>query len=106
MANPAEYVPRCYHPRVSTYWWLGRWAYLKFILREISSLFVAWTVILTMLQIHALTRGPAAYAQLQGWLANPVVLMLNVISFFFVTFHAITWFNLAPQAMALRIAGK
>ena len=43
MINPTEYLPRSYHTRVSTYWWLKRWAYLKFILREASSVFVAWT---------------------------------------------------------------
>jgi fumarate reductase subunit C len=29
-----------------------------------------------------------------------------VISFFFVLFHTITWFNLAPKAMAMRVHGK
>ena len=106
MTNSTEYLPKCYHPRVSTYWWLARWAYFKFILREISSVFVAWIVVLTMLQIRALTRGPAAYAEFQQWLANPLVLALNVISFFFVVFHAVTWFNLAPQAIVVRIRGK
>ena len=36
-----------YRVRMSTYWWLGRRAYLKFILREISSVFVAWFVLVT-----------------------------------------------------------
>ena len=106
MINPTEYLPKCYHPRPSTYWWLARWAYFKFILREISSVFVAWIVILTLLQIRALTRGPAEYAEFQNWLRNPFVLALNAVSFFFVLFHAITWFNLAPKAMAVRIRGK
>src|SRR5438132_766531 len=40
-----EYHPRWYRTRVSTWWWLARWPYLKFILREISSVFVAWFVV-------------------------------------------------------------
>jgi fumarate reductase subunit C len=106
MINPTEYLPRSYQARVSTYWWLSRWAYLKFILREGSSVFVAWVVIVTLLQIRALTRGPVDYAEFQNWLRNPFVLALNVVSLFFVTFHAITWFNLAPKAMAIRLRGK
>ena len=106
MTDPTEYVPKSYHPRVSTYWWLARWAYLKFILREISSVFVAWAVVVTLLQVRALTRGPAEYAELQKWLANPFVLALNAISFFFILFHTVTWFNLAPKAVVLRIRGK
>src|SRR6516164_1357155 len=106
MVSPTEYLPKSYHPRVSTYWWLARWAYLKFILREISSVFVGWTVLVVLLQIRALKRGPADYASFQAWLANPFVLSLNIISFGSVVFHAITWFNLAPKAMAVRMSGK
>ena len=106
MVHPTEYVPKSYHPRVSTYWWLGRWAYAKFILREISSIFVAWIVVTTLLQVRALKAGPAEYAQFQAWLATPWVLVLNAISLFFVVFHAVTWFNLAPKAMVVRIGGK
>src|SRR5258708_16037644 len=98
MINPTEYLPKVYHRRVSTYWWLERWAYLKFILREASSVFVAWTVVVTLLQIRALTRGPADDVEFQNWLRNPLVLVLDAVSLFFVIFHAVTWFNLGPKA--------
>ena len=106
MVNPTEYVPKSYHPRVSTYWWLARWPYLKFILRELSSVFVAWFVVVTLLQIRALIGGPADYAEFQQWLGSPLLLALNALSFLFVMFHAITWFNLASKAMAIRVSGK
>ena len=38
------YHPRWHRTRVSTYWWLGRRRYFLFILRELSSVFVAWAV--------------------------------------------------------------
>jgi len=106
MINPTEYLPKSYHTRVSTYWWLTRWAYLKFILREGSAVFVAWAVIVTLLQIHALARGPAEYAEFQNWLRSPLVLVVNAVSLLFIIFHAVTWFNLAPKAMAIRLGGK
>lgn len=106
MVNPTEYVPKSYLPRVSTYWWLARWPYLKFILRELSSVFVAVFVVVTLLQIRSLIRGPAAYAEFQQWLKSPLVLTLNAISLLFVLFHAVTWFNLAPKAMTVRVGGK
>lgn len=106
MVNPTEYLPKSYKTRVSTYWWLGRWPYLKFILREGSSVFVAWFVIVTLLQIRALARGPADYGEFQRWLQSPLVVAVNIISLFFVIFHALTWFNLAPKAMAIRLRGK
>jgi fumarate reductase subunit C len=104
--QPAHHMPGTYRPVVSTYWWLARWCYLKFILREASSVFVAWFVILTLLQIAALRSGPVAYADFQDWLRHPVVLGLNTLSLLFVIFHAVTWFNLAPKAIAVRMGGK
>lgn len=105
-ASYTEFHPRWYRRRVSTWWWLGRWSYLKFILREISSVFVAWFVLVLLLQIHSLSQGPYAYAAFNDWLRNPVVVTLNVITLFFVIFHAVTWFNLAPAAMVVRVGGK
>ena len=106
MINPTEYVPKSYHPRLSTYWWLARWPYLKFILREVSSVFVAWFVVVTLLQIRAVAGGPEDYAEFQQWLRSPIILSLNAVSFLFIMFHAVTWFNLASKAMAIRVAGR
>jgi fumarate reductase subunit C len=101
-----EYHPRWHRTRVSTYWWMYRWSYLAFILRELSSLFIAWFVVFTLLQIRALSQGAERYQQFQSWAKNPVVLVVNVVSLFFVVFHSITWFNLAPKAMVVRLRGQ
>ncbi|HEY1273021.1 MAG TPA: hypothetical protein VGF08_13595 [Terriglobales bacterium] len=101
-----EYHPRWYRPRVSVYWWLGQWHYLKFILREISSVFVAAVVVETLLLLRALHTGPDAYAAFQHRVQSPVVIALNIICFFFVVFHTITWFNLTPRAMTVRVRGQ
>jgi len=98
--------PRWYRTRVSTYWWLHKWVHLKFILRELSSIFVACFVVITLLQIRAVREGPQAYAAFQAWLQNPLLIVLNAVSFLFVLFHTITWFNLAPRAMVVRLRGK
>jgi fumarate reductase subunit C len=101
-----EFHPRWYRTRVSTYWWLGRWPFVKFILRELSSIFVAFVVVITLLQIRALGRGPQAYQAFQDLLGTPLMLVLNIISLLFVLFHTITWFNLTPKAVVLRVRGK
>jgi fumarate reductase subunit C len=101
-----EYHPRWYRTRVSTYWWLGSWRYLKFILREISSIFVALAVGMTLLQVNAFRRGPEAYSRFEALMKTPLTLAVSLLCFLFVLFHAITWFNLTPKAMAVRIKGK
>lgn len=101
-----DFHPRWYRVRVSTYWWLTKWSYMKFVLRELSSIFVAWFVVLTLLQIRCLSQGPEAYARWQEWMRNPFLIAGNVVTLFFVLLHTVTWFNLAPRAMAVRVAGK
>lgn len=100
-----EFHPRWYRPKISTYWWLGRWPYVKFILRELSSVAVAWTVAFTLLQLRSLSQGEAAYATFTRRASSPIIIALNVIAFGFLLLHSITWFNLAPKAMAVRIRG-
>jgi fumarate reductase subunit C len=99
------YHPRWLRRRVSTYWWLQQWSYVAFILREISSLFVAWGVVFLLLLVRAVSRGTAAYAAFLTWSATPGVVLLNTIALLFVVFHAVTWFNLASQAMAPHVRG-
>ena len=98
--------PRWYRKRVSTYWWLQRWEYLRFVLREVSSVFIAFFLVTLLVQIYAISRGSEAFDHFQNWLRNPFVIALDVISFLFVVFHSITWFGLAARAMVVRVAGK
>lgn len=101
-----DFHPGWYRQRVSTYWWLERWAYVRFVLREMSSVFVAWFVLLTLVQIWAVRQGPAAYEALQEWLRSPWLLALNGVTLIFAVFHTVTWFNLAPRALVVRVRGR
>jgi fumarate reductase subunit C len=101
-----EYHPRWLRPRMSFYWWLNRASYLAFVLRELSSIFIAWFVVYLLLLVRAVSQGDSSYRQFLSWTASPVVLLLNLVSLFFVVFHAITFFNAAPQAIAIRVGGK
>jgi succinate dehydrogenase subunit C len=101
-----EYHPRWYRERTSVYWWLRDWRSLMFILREISSVFVAVAVLGVLLQLVSLRRGPESYARFQHWLQSPLGIIVTVIVFLFVVYHSITWFNLAPRAMTVRLGSK
>ena len=101
-----DYHPRWLRQRVSTYWWLTRRSYFAFIVREISSVFVAWSVAYLLMIVRAVSTSEAAFRELLAWSAQPLVLALNVISLVLVTFHAITWFNLAPQAMVVHVGRR
>ena len=103
MSSYTHYHPRWLRSRTSTYWWLSRVSYLVFILRELSSIFVAWFVVYFLLLVRAVSRGESAYRQFLDWSAGPAMLALNLVTLFFVVLHAITWFNLAPKAMVVHL---
>ena len=105
-ANYTEFRPRWHRPRMSVFWWVGRRSYLVFVLRELSSVFVAWSAVFLLLLVRAISQGGAEYQRFLNVSSNPWMLALNVVALAFVVFHAITWFNLAPQAMVVRLRGK
>lgn len=100
------YHPRWLRQRVSTYWWLEKPAYFVFILREASCMFVGWFTVYLLLLLRALQRGPAAYGEFLAWSAAPWIMLLNAVTFVFVVFHAITFFQAAPQAMVVHLGRK
>jgi fumarate reductase subunit C len=91
---------------ISTWWWLQKRTYFVFVMRELSSLFVAWYVLFLLLLVRAVGRGEAAYENFLDWAASPVIVAVNVVAFAFIALHTVTWFSLTPQAMALRFRGR
>ncbi len=101
-----EFHPRWHRPRMPVFWWVSRRSYLLFVIRELSSVFVAWSVVFVLLLVHAVSQGGKQYQEFRNLSSNPWMMALNVIALAFLVLHAITWFNLAPQAMVVRIRGK
>ena len=101
-----SYHPRWYRRRMPVLWWLKDRAYVKFVLRELTSVFVALFALLYLWQLRALAQGPDAYAQFVGRLQSPLFLTVDIVALVFVLFHTITWFNAAPAAVVARVRGK
>jgi fumarate reductase subunit C len=101
-----QFHPRWYRRPISTWWWLGKRTYLAFILRELSSIFVAWFVIFMLLLVRAIGQGDAEYQRFLDRVDHPLVVLLNLVALAFVTFHMVTWFDLTPQAMVVRVGGQ
>jgi fumarate reductase subunit C len=100
------YRPAPYQRRMPIFWWLGKGAYTKFIVRELTSLGVAYTALLLLALAWSLGRGAESYQALLNWLARPWVLALNILAFLALLFHTVTWLNLAPKALVLKVGGR
>lgn len=106
MSGHTETQPRMYRPRVSLLWWARRRSYLLFALRELSSVFVAWFVAYLLLLVAAVASGAGGYERFLAWSASPWMIALNVVALAFVVLHTVTFFNLTPQAMVVRVGGR
>jgi fumarate reductase subunit C len=106
LAHHTPYHPKWYRRRMPVLWWLKDRAYVKFVLRELTSVFVAFFALLSLWQLRALAQGPDAYAQFLARLKTPFFLTVDIVALVFVLFHTITWFNLTPTAMVVRVRGK
>lgn len=98
--------PKWYRKRLPIFWWLERPAYAKFITRELTSLAVGYAALLIMLEIWVLSRGPEAHERFRGLLVSTPVLVLHGIVLLFLLFHSVTWFNLAPRALSVRLGRR
>jgi fumarate reductase subunit C len=74
-----------------------------FVLRELSSVFIAWFVVYLILFVRAVGQSEAAYRRFLVWSSAPWAIALDVIALLFVLLHTVTWFALTPQAIEVRI---
>jgi fumarate reductase subunit C len=92
-----------YRRSMSPWWWLENRAYFKFIVRELTCLFVGIFALLSLWQVRALKAGPDAYAAFMDRLATPGFALLNGAVLLFVLYHAVTFLNIVPTIMVIRV---
>jgi fumarate reductase subunit C len=102
----SRYHPKWYRRPVSVWWWLGSWRYAKFVLRELTSLAVAYTALLLLWKLRALATSREAYEAFTTRMQSPFWMTLNALALVMVLYHAVTWFNLTPKAMVVRVGGR
>ena len=90
-----------YHRHVPNTWWLQRRPYILFMIRELTSVFVAGYCIFLLVFVFKLTEGADAYANFMAALKYPSSVALHLITLVFVLYHTITWFNLTPKILVL-----
>ncbi len=106
--NPeySKYHPKWFRRPMPIFWWTRKWVHMKFILRELTSVAVAYSAILLLLIVRALNQGSEHYFEVTAMFKSPVIFILHTVMFLFLIFHSATWFSLAPKAIVLRIGKK
>ena len=95
-----------YRRPISVWWWTRKRSYFLFVMRELSSLFIAWFVLYLLLLVRAVAHGEAAYDDFLDTAASPWLVAVNLVAFGFVVLHTVTWFSLTPKAMVVSLRGR
>lgn len=85
---------------------MSKRSYTLFALREVSAVFVAWSVVFLVAFVNALAMGEAPYQAFLDWAATPWVVALNVLTLAFLLLHAVTWINLTPAAVVAKVGRR
>ncbi len=96
-------LTKTYKKKIPILWWTQRASHLRFIGRELTSLAVAYVAILILLMIRAASQGEEAYFEFMVLLKSPMMMFFSVFTLGGLFFHSITWFNLAPKALVIKI---
>ncbi len=103
--NPRHtpFHPRWHRRETPLSWWSRRWVYVRFILRELTSLAAGYAALLLLAEVWFVGRGPEAHAAFRSWLEHPAVILVHGAVLAAILFHAVTWLHLAPKAVRVRL---
>ncbi|KMV36551.1 fumarate reductase subunit FrdC [Franconibacter pulveris] len=79
-------------------WWQKLGFYRFYMLREGTSIPTVWFSIVLIYGLFEVKNGPESWASFVGFLQNPIVVILNLITLAAALLHTKTWFELAPKA--------
>ena len=88
-------------------WWRRNPYFVRYMIREGSSVFLAIYALVLLVGLYRITQGQAAW---EGWLAamtRPISLLFHWVALITVGYHAYTWWKVAPKtAPDLRFRGQ
>ena len=94
---------RAYVPTRPATWWLRDLKYLLFMMRELSSVFIAVFVVLYMYEMFLLSKGSTVHAAFQQSLRSPGFIAFYAVSLLFALYHSITWFGVVGRVQVVKI---
>ena len=86
-------------------WWLRSRAYVLFVVREFTSVLIAVYLVVFLIFLQRIAAGPSSYESYLPWLAQPAVLAFHLVALAAALYHSITWLQLTPMTVVIRIRG-
>ena len=88
-------------------WWRRNPYFVRYMIREASSVFLAIYAVILLVGLYRLMQGEAAWNAWRAAMATPLSAVFHWLALFTVGYHAYTWWKVAPKtAPDLRFRGK
>jgi fumarate reductase subunit C len=91
-----------YPRQTSKTWFMTRWPYRIFMLRELSGVFLAGYMIVLVLLVSNVHDGASAFTDFRTTLRSPGLIIFSAVAFLFALLHTVTWFQAMPKVLPLR----
>lgn len=95
-------TPRSYMPRMSLLWWLERPNYVRYMLRELTCVFIGSYVGVLIVGLFRLSQGSEAWDAYWTAVSSVPGIIFQVLVLVSSLYHTVTWFALAPSTMPIR----
>ena len=87
-------------------WWLRQPRYTAYMVRELTSLFIALYSVFLVLGLVRLAQGSAAFDHFLAAARTPWGIAFQATCLIFAVYHSITWFEVTPKAMPMMLSGE
>jgi fumarate reductase subunit C len=88
-------------------WWRKNPYFVRYMIRESSSVFLAIYAVILLVGLLRLSQGEATYEAWRVALTSPVSILFHWFALLTVGYHAYTWWKVAPKtAPDILIAGR
>lgn len=92
-----------YKPKMPLNWWLKKPAYFLYMVREVTSVFIAAYCAMLVLGLARLLEGPEAWGRYLEVLQTPGCVAFHAVALVLAVFHSVTWFALTPKVMVVQM---
>lgn len=97
MKTASAETTKTYKRQIPNTWWLKSSSYFLFMVREVSSVFVALFALCLFSQVYAVSRGPDHYAAWISGSQSGWMILLHIVILLFVLYHTVTWFRISGR---------
>ena len=86
-------------------WWKRDPFFVRYMAREVTSIFVVAYAVILLVTVLRLAEGQASFDQWVAVLRTPKMVLLHVLLVIIFAYHTFSWFEIMPKTMAPVVVG-